>query len=310
MTRVGSETCTYTLDPALPVLLRPDGAVQIGWDPRRAVLVRPPRGLSTAALATVLRAMQIPTTVAALRHEAAQHGPVDATELDELLVALVAARVAVRGTTTRGSGRTVSLRVHGRGPLSDLLVESLRCSSAVVRRSSHPHAAVSASGTDLVVLADYLVPDPRLVRELHAARVPHLPVRVRDGTGVVGPLVLPGVTSCLGCADLHRRDRDSAWPAVAAQLRHTVTHADRATVLATTALALSQVDRVIAAIRGAAAGPELAAPPTLDATLELDLTTGSMMTRRWVRHPLCDCRGDDRHRKLSPRRPAPQQRHG
>ena len=26
----------------------------------------------------------------------------------------------------------------------------------------------------------------------------HLPVRVRDGTGLVGPLVLPGVTSCLG----------------------------------------------------------------------------------------------------------------
>ncbi|WP_067970895.1 TOMM precursor leader peptide-binding protein [Mycolicibacter icosiumassiliensis] len=287
MTRVGSETSTYILDPALPVLLRPDGAVQVGWDPRRAVLVRPPRGLSTAALATVLRTMQIPTTVAALRHEAAQHGPVDTGELDDLLVALVAARVAVRGTATSRRCRTVSLRVHGRGPLSDLLVESLRCSSAVVRRSSHPHAALSATGTDLVVLADYLVPDPRLVRELHAARVPHLPVRVRDGTGIIGPLVLPGVTSCLGCADLHRRDRDSAWPAVAAQLRHTVTHADRATVLATAALALSQIERVIAAVRGAATG--LAAPPTLGATLELDLATGSMMTRRWVRHPMCDC---------------------
>ncbi len=287
MTRVGSETSTYILDPALPVLLRPDGAVQVGWDPRRAVLVRPPRGLSTAALATVLRTMQIPTTVAALRHEAAQHGPVDTAELDDLLVALVAARVAVRGTATSRRCRTVSLRVHGRGPLSDLLVESLRCSSAVVRRSSHPHAALSATGTDLVVLADYLVPDPRLVRELHAARVPHLPVRVRDGTGIIGPLVLPGVTSCLGCADLHRRDRDSAWPAVAAQLRHTVTHADRATVLATAALALSQIERVIAAVRGAAT--DLAAPPTLGATLELDLATGSMMTRRWVRHPMCDC---------------------
>ncbi|WP_036458589.1 MULTISPECIES: TOMM precursor leader peptide-binding protein [unclassified Mycobacterium] len=289
MNRVGSETSTYTLDPALPVLLRPDGAVQVGWDPRRAVLVRPPRGMSTAALAAVLRTMQIPTTVAALRHEAAQHGPVDAAELDDLLVELVAARVAVRGAGPRRQCRTVSLRVHGRGPLSDLLVESLRCSSAVVRHSSHPHAAVSAAGTDLVVLADFLVPDPRLVRELHAARVPHLPVRVRDGTGMVGPLVLPGVTSCLRCADLHRRDRDSAWPAVAAQLRHTVTHADRATVLATAALALSQVERVIAAVRGAATGPDLAAPPTLDSTLELDLATGSMLTRRWVRHPLCDC---------------------
>ena len=31
----------YALDPAMPVLLRPDGAVQVGWDPRRAVLLQP-----------------------------------------------------------------------------------------------------------------------------------------------------------------------------------------------------------------------------------------------------------------------------
>jgi hypothetical protein len=50
---------------------------------------------------------------------------------------------------------------------------------------------------DLVVLTDYLVADPRLVRDLHSWGVAHLPVRVRDGTGLVGPLVIPGVTNCL-----------------------------------------------------------------------------------------------------------------
>jgi hypothetical protein len=50
---------------------------------------------------------------------------------------------------------------------------------------------------DLVVLTDYLVADPRMLRDLHSQGVPHLPVRVRDGTGLVGPLVIPGVTSCL-----------------------------------------------------------------------------------------------------------------
>lgn len=109
---------------------------------------------------------------------------------------------------------------------------------------------------DLVVLSDYLVADPHMVRDLHTERVPHLPVRVRDGTGMVGPLVVPGVTSCLGCADLHRSDRDAAWPAIAAQLRDTVGVADRATLLATAALALSQVNRVIAAVRGQEATPE------------------------------------------------------
>jgi hypothetical protein len=56
---------------------------------------------------------------------------------------------------------------------------------------------VTGTAMDLVVLADYLVADPRLVRDLRSQGVPHLAVRVRDGTGLVGPLVIPGVTSCL-----------------------------------------------------------------------------------------------------------------
>jgi hypothetical protein len=139
-----------------------------------------------------------------------------------------------------------------------------------------------------VVLSDFLIADPRVVRELHAARVAHLPVRVRDGVGLVGPLVIPAVTSCLDCADLHRSDRDAAWPAIAAQLRDTVGTADRATVLATAALALNQVDRVI---RSVCDGLGVAAdkPPTLDTTLEFDVNAGAVVARRWSRHPRCWC---------------------
>ena len=167
--------------------------------------------------------------------------------------------------------------MHGRGPLSDLLVDALRCSGARVKHSSQPHAAASSAGTDLVVLSDYLVVDPRMLRDLRAEGVPHLPVRVRDGTGLVGPLVIPGVTSCLECADLHRKDRDPAWPALAAQLRDTVGTADRATLLATTALALSQVHRVIGAVRGAAAGePE----PAYRAERHLGIRLACRLDRR------------------------------
>jgi len=53
---------------------------------------------------------------------------------------------------------------------------------------------VSPAAVDLVVLSDYLVADPRMVGDLHSRGVPHLAVRVRDGTGLVGPLVIPGIT--------------------------------------------------------------------------------------------------------------------
>jgi hypothetical protein len=184
----------YALDPALPVLLRPDGAVQVGWSPRRAVLIRPPRGVTAARLATLLQAMHSPVPLSELRR---QPSGLNDGELRDLVQQLVTAGVATRGARQRSS-RSASIRVHGRGPLSDLLAEGLRCSGARVKQSSQPHAAVTSADADLVVLSDNLVADPRMLRELHSQGVAHLAVRVRDGTGLVGPLVVPGVTSCLG----------------------------------------------------------------------------------------------------------------
>ncbi len=234
----------YALNPAMPVLSRPDGVVQVGWDPRRAVLVRPPSGMTVATLAALLRALQTGVTVAQLHNVAPG---VDETTIADLVTELADAHVVT--AMPRPRTRSASIRIHGRGPLSDLLASALRCSGARIKHSSQPHAGVRPEKTDLVVLSDSLVADPRLLRDLHATGTPHLPVRVRDGAGLVGPLVMPGMTSCLRCADLHRSDRDENWPAVAAQLRDAVGTADRATVLGTAALALNQVDRVIAAVR-------------------------------------------------------------
>ncbi|MCV7315655.1 cyclodehydratase [Mycolicibacillus parakoreensis] len=276
----------YVLNPAMPVLLRPDDTVQLGWDPRRAVLIAPPPDLSVAALAALLRSMQTRISAVALHRRARADGLREPAALTELLTAVVAAGLARVETAPRpSSSRCPAIRVHGRGPLSDLLATSLRGCGARVEHSRQPHARLT--GTDLVVLADTLVVDPRLLRELHGGRVAHLAVRVRDGVGLIGPLVIPGVTSCLDCADLHRGDRDPAWPALAAQLRETVGTADPATVLATGALALTEVNRVVAAVRGAAVDP--APPPTWNATVEFDVAAGTLLTRRWRRHPRCRC---------------------
>ncbi|GGV66573.1 TOMM precursor leader peptide-binding protein [Streptomyces griseoloalbus] len=79
-------------------------------------------------------------------------------------------------------------------------------------------------GFCLVILAprdDVAVhaPDPSAAEPLLSSGTPHLYVGVVEGTGVVGPLVLPGETSCAGCLQQDRTDRDPAWPRLAAQWR-------------------------------------------------------------------------------------------
>lgn len=273
----------FALDPARPVLSRPDGCVQVGWDPRRAVVLRPPEDLPPPVLAELLRALQHAATVSDLQARAAEHG-VAADTVSGLVDHLLSAGVAAPAASTRT--HSTAIRVHGDGPLSELLVTSLRCNNIRVSRSNRPHA--SSTLIDLALLTDYLVADPRVVRDLQDAGIPHLPVRVRDGVGLIGPLVIPRVTSCLRCADMHRSDRDAAWPAVAAQLCGTVGTADRATVLATVGLALVEIDRVVRALDYDGSGP-VPVPSTLDTTLEFDVATGTVTAREWVRHPQCSC---------------------
>ncbi|BBX83753.1 TOMM precursor leader peptide-binding protein [Mycolicibacterium aubagnense] len=273
-----------TLNPAMPVLQRPDGTVQLGWDPRRAIGIRPPAGLSAGDLADLLRGMQSGVDAESSQTLALAAGLTDVGGWTGLVRALTTAGLLQEAP--EAGRRPVSVRIHGSGPLSDLLAGALNCSGTRVRTSRFGHVAVTRDAADLVVLSDFLVADRRLVRDLHRAGVPHLPVRIRDGTGLIGPLVLPGATSCLNCADLHRSDRDASWPVLAAQLEGTVGSADRATVLATAAVALNQVDQVIDAIRDRRCRAK--PPPTLDATLEFDIGSRTTVVRRWSRHPLCD----------------------
>jgi bacteriocin biosynthesis cyclodehydratase domain-containing protein len=136
---------------------------------------------------------------------------------------------------------------------------------------------------DLAVLADAAAPDPARVVALHRARIAHLVVRLRDGDGVVGPLVLPGATACLRCADLHRRDADPRWPLLAAQLAAQEPPASGATVTCLLTAVTAAV-QVLAWLDGSAA------PVTLDATLELSPPDPVPRRRRWAVHPACGCR--------------------
>lgn len=111
----------------------------------------------------------------------------------------------------------------------------------------------------------------------------HLAVSLRDGRGVVGPLVVPGRSSCLHCHDLHRRDRDPGWPRIAAQLSTDtggVTPCEAPLAMALAALGAAQT---LAHLDGDAE------PATVDGTLEIDMPELRPRRRTWSPHPLCRC---------------------
>ncbi|MEU8196873.1 ThiF family adenylyltransferase [Microbispora amethystogenes] len=70
----------------------------------------------------------------------------------------------------------------------------------------------------LVILAPTTPLSATLVGEIVASGVPHLLACAFEGYGSTGPFVVPGLTPCLRCLDLARRDRDPSWPVVGARL--------------------------------------------------------------------------------------------
>jgi hypothetical protein len=136
--------------------------------------------------------------------------------------------------------------------------------------------------TDLVVLTDPAPVDTSLRSALHYDRVPHLQASVDGQRAIVGPLVLPGRSSCLQCADLHRTDRDPAWPALAVQLaarpRRRVS-SDVALCVATVGVAVGQ----------ALAYLDRQRPATIGASLEWQLPDWRLRRRSWPVHHGCDC---------------------
>lgn len=271
-----------TLDPRIAVLVRPDGRLQFGWDPERALVLAPPPGVRTEQLLAVVRLLDGKNSRPHILWTAVGYG-IAPTDVSKLLGDLDrAGLIDVAGTSPVAD--TITIRVHGRGPLSDAVSGGLTEGGIRVSRSFRYSADsdVRRWNALCVVLADDLVAEPRLVADLVQNGIPHLQVRLRDGRGVVGPLVLPGNTSCLRCADLLRAAYDEDWPHLSAQLLGTVGHASPAVIMATAAVALGQLEAVLAAPRGAP-------PSSLDATLEIDLGAHRLVTRRWPRQTSCSC---------------------
>ncbi|WP_128379556.1 TOMM precursor leader peptide-binding protein [Streptomyces cavernae] len=164
------------------------------------------------------------------------------------------------------------------------------------RRATRPCSDDAEPGLALVVLAprDGLaayVPDPAAAERFVASGTPHLYVGVLEGTGVVGPLVLPGETGCAGCMERARMDRDPAWPRLLAQWR-----SGRGRRVPACDLALS------GAVAGLAAAHALAfldgrPPSSAGARWEVSLPGLDWHARPVWAHPACPCGAMDRAKR-------------
>ncbi|MBT2266928.1 hypothetical protein [Rhodococcus erythropolis] len=274
-------------DPRIAVLSRPDGRLQLGWTPGRAVLLTLSAGVDARAVKSILRTMDGSKSRAAILWEASRRGiPTSVTE--QFL-----AQLADSGFVHVARRNTATVRIHGVGPLSDAVERALVTGGVSTRRSrGYRNTDVVRSWNEqLVVLADDVVTDPRLVSDLVRCGLPHISVRIRDGNGVVGPLVLPGRSSCLRCADIIRSELDPHWLHLSAQLLGSAGHAESAMIHASVALALAEIDAALGALDlpGVEDLPSAATAASLSSTLEIALRPYRITTRRWPRQISCSC---------------------
>jgi len=336
--------------PGLRRLWRDRNTVQLGTDPRRAVVLE----FADPALARVLDLLDGSRTEQAVLREAAALGvPENATEallstlrergLTVDAAALVppglpepvrrwlaneVAALALRGEASPAAAirRRATARVlvsgHGRlaVPIAAALAEAgvghvdpavsgltraddVALGGLLPADAGRPRATAAADAVTRAAPAASVRPlrdgtatfvvqvgssRPASLTALTYARLrlPHLAVEVRDGMAVVGPLVPPAGSPCLNCLDLHRRDRDPAWPALVAQLSTGPEH--RAPVALTTVLTATgyAADAVLTYLDGGA-------PRLVGTTVEIS-GPGREQRRSWSPHPRCEC---TRHRR-------------
>lgn len=315
----------------VPLVWRSDSCVEMGWPPRQVRL----DGVDHALIAWLLAlggerelgpafasGREIGLSPAAMRRlltAGVRCGLVDdacaipATLRDaplpvrDLVAGDVASTRYLHGATEQARTvidrrRAAEVGIQGRGAIADALAMSLTSAgigSVVDASGTHSSAKRhrrSAGERACHVLCGAQHPDAASDPDAMALDIPHLAVTAAGTHAVIGPLVIPGRTSCLRCRDLHLADADPAWPRVAVQwsrLRRTQVCAALAHLAG--AWAALQVLAVIDE------GPDAVRAPTLDGAIIVALPEAQARREARPSHPLCGCGWPETGRGLRPR---------
>jgi hypothetical protein len=260
------------VDPRLPLVWRSPLSAQLGIDPPAVVLPH-----VTETQAKILSALVAGISRSGFEMLARSHPD----ECDDLLNAL--SRVLIETPPTQPGAQVAVL---GSGSLVESIARVLSSSGVSVAVAENADD-LSSPRPDLVIVTGHFVITPAVHSHWLRRDVAHLPVVVSDSAAEIGPVVTPGITGCLLCSELHRRDADPAWPAIAPQLLGRTSHAATPLLIAEAAaetcrMALNYLERV---------GYTVFDQTPADATssVRIDHATGRRDESLRFRHPECGC---------------------
>jgi hypothetical protein len=189
--------------------------------------------------------------------------------------------------------------IEGDGSLADDLRRLLGSDSvgwvgSVGTESEGDESGSEAAQPGVVVLVADIALDPRRGDLWLRRGVPHLPVVTTGSRAVVGPLVDSAAESpCLWCLDLHRTDRDAAWPTVMTQVATVPVDSGaaqpephrRPVPVRPSEPGLSQL--VAGTVAALVARSAVGDPPPPGVAVEVSLPWPRLDHRRWRLHPRC-----------------------
>lgn len=262
------------IDPALPLVWRSPHELQFGALAPRVVL-RDPGELETGLIAALRHGARLST----LQTIGAGLGgsPADIARLLDVLAPTFEpeSEADAAASVDRSHRAVIALDADG------LVAQHLASGLTALGHEVAPIDEADPQRVDLVVIAAAWVISPARYLPWLRSDVPHLAMVFDESGARVGPLVEPGSGPCLRCLDLSRRDADTAWPVIAAQLAGRAAAGLTARVAHdAAALAASVIDDRIS--RGVS---DLAA-----ASITLPRPGGEPRRQQHPPHPGCGCR--------------------